>query len=410
MRARGYAGPDSRSSEVVTRQEMTMTKSSGTTSTPSTALDGPTEREAAHWGSAMSLPDPESYAVVDAEGAIVDPSVALETHDLRRLYLMMRLTRGLDEESIALQRQGQLGVYASSRGQEACQVGPATALTRGLDWLMPAYRELGAAVAWGVDPADILHMWRGTWFSDYDVVELRYGMQTIPVATQLLHAAGYAMGMRLDGHGGAVLTYIGDGATSEGDFHEALNFAAAWKVPCVIVVQNNRYAISVPYEEQTAAHRIAFRGVGCGVPAVVVDGNDVLACRQVVATALARARSGGGPSLIEAQTFRMESHTTSDDASRYRTEEETRDWDQRDPLRRLRLLLERLGGWDGLEQEAEEAVAAARSELRRRIYDAPSLDASEIFRNVYVDPSGHFEDQMMQLAEELAASDSEPEA
>ena len=364
-----------------------------------------TPHEQSHWGSATSLPDPAPYTVLDADGVVVDPAVPLGAADLRDLYVTMMLTRGLDEESIALQRQGQLGVYASSRGQEAAQVGPATALIRGQDWLMPAYRELGAAIAWGVDPADILHMWRGTWFSDYDVAGLRYGMQTIPVATQLLHAVGYAMGMRLDGHAGAVLTFVGDGATSEGDFHEALNMAATWQAPCVFVVQNNGYAISTPYAEQTATQRIAFRGVGCGVPAVVVDGNDVLAGRQVVATALDRARSGGGPSLIEALTYRMESHTTSDDQTRYRSEGETSSWVEKDPLRRVRVQLERLGAWDGFESEVEAVVATARAELRSRIYEAPALEPSELFRHVYVDAGGHFEDQVDQLADEIAAAE-----
>jgi pyruvate dehydrogenase E1 component alpha subunit len=382
-----------------------MAKRSAVTEQTAAVHAGPSELEEAHWGSAVSLPDPASYSVIDEDGSVRDPSVTLDVADLKRLYLAMATTRGLDEESIALQRQGQLGVYASSRGQEACQVGPAAALTRDLDWLMPAYRELGAAVTWGVEPADVLHMWRGTWFSDYDIEALRYGMQTIPVASQLLHAVGYAMGMRLDGHGGAVLTFVGDGASSEGDFHEALNFAATWRVPCVIVVQNNRYAISVPYEEQTAAHRIAFRGVGCGVPAVVVDGNDVLACRQVVATALARARAGGGPSLVEAQTFRMESHTTSDDSSRYRTDAELQPWDRRDPMRRLQVVIERLGGWDGFESEVAAAVTAARAELRASIYEAPALHPSELFKSVYVEAAGHFEDQESQLADELAASE-----
>lgn len=384
-----------------------MAKATETTGAQVAEGDGSSGRELSCWGDALSLPDATPYCIVAPDGTVEDPSVVIDTELLRNLYRSMAITRGLDEESIALQRQGQLGVYASSRGQEACQVGPASALTRGLDWLMPAYRELGAAVVWGVDAADVLHMWRGTWFSDYDVTTLRYGMQTVPVATQLLHAAGYAMGMRLDDHAGAVLTFIGDGATSEGDFHEALNFAATWRVPCVFVVQNNRYAISVPYEEQTAAHRIAYRGVGYGVPAVVVDGNDVLACRQVVATALERARAGGGPSLIEAMTFRMESHTTSDDQSRYRSDELLREWSDRDPLLRVQRLLERLDAWEGLEAEIAGDVAAGRAELRARIFDAPAPDPVEVFRTVYVDAAGHFEDQVDQLEAELAASQDE---
>lgn len=361
----------------------------------------------ARWGTAETLPDPDPYVVVDPDGSVVDPSVALSDDELRELHRLMAVTRGLDEEAIALQRQGQLAVYAPSRGQEACQVGPAAALSRASDWLMPAYRELGAAVTWGVDAAAVLHMWRGTWFSDYDVHALRYGMQTIPVATQLLHATGFAMGMRLDGHDGAVLTFIGDGATSEGDFHEALNFAATWKVPCVVVVQNNRYAISVPYEEQTAARRIAFRGVGLGVPAVVVDGNDVVACREVTRTALERARDGGGPSLIEAITFRMEAHTTSDDPTRYRGADEVESWTRLDPIVRVQRLLEARGAWDGVADAVAAETAAARSALRASVFDAPAVDPGELFRHVYVDPSGHFEDQVVQLAEEYAAAGPE---
>jgi 2-oxoisovalerate dehydrogenase E1 component alpha subunit len=353
------------------------------------------------WGTPSRPPGLNPFQRLATDGTL-DAASLLETPCLIELFRLMVLTRALDEEAIHLQRQGQLGVYASSRGQEAVQVGVTAALERGTDWLFPSYRELGAAVVWGIEVKDILHMWRGTWFSSYDVDDCRAALQSIPVATQLLHAVGFAKGMKLQRHHGAVLAYVGDGSTSEGDFHEALNFAGVWQVPCVFVIQNNQYAISVPLEKQTAAERLAYRGVGYGVPAAVVDGNDVVACREVAAEALDRARSGGGPSLIEALTYRMEAHTTSDDPSRYRDREEEARWTDRDPLLRLERLIRKEGFWtSALQDELQVGSSAARRELRESIYDAAHGDPMELFEHVYVDPDGHFEDQREQLRAEL---------
>ena len=369
-------------------------------SVPSTVpgvVTGPT------WGSSARLPGVDPFQLLGSGGEPAEGSPELDVATAVELYQHMALARSLDTEATNLQRQGQLGVYASSRGQEAVQVGVTSALDRARDWLFPAYRELGASVAWGIDVAAILHMWRGTWFSGYGPPEVRAGLQTIPVATQYLHATGFAMGMRLDGHEGAVLSFIGDGATSEGDFHEALNFAGAWQVPCVFVIQNNRYAISVPFEQQTAAERLAYRGIGYGIPSVVVDGNDVLACRQVAGEALERARSGGGPSLIEALTYRMEAHTTSDDPRRYREATEERLWSDRDPLLRLERFLEKYGHWSAeLDAELGARVKDACRQLREAIYDAPHGDPLELFEHVFVDSTGFFEEQREQLRSELA--------
>jgi 2-oxoisovalerate dehydrogenase E1 component alpha subunit len=353
------------------------------------------------WSDPSTLPGEQTYVRVTEDGDLVGgghPSTPV----LAELFALMAVTRGVDEEAINLQRQGQLGVYASSRGQEAVQVGTALALRRESDWLFPSYRELGSAIAWGVDPRHILHMWRGTWFSDYDFRELRYGLQTIPVATQLLHATGFAMGMRLDGADGAVLTFVGDGSTSEGDFHEALNFAATWQVPCVFIIQNNGYAISVPTERQTAAKRLSFRGVGYGIPAITVDGNDAVACFEVAEAALLRAREGQGPSLIEAVTYRMEAHTTSDDAGRYRDPDEVRAWARRDPIDRLRKLLAQQGWWsEDMECAVEDRIREGRSALRAAIYDAPHGDPMELFEHVYSDSRGFFPGQRELLRSEL---------
>jgi 2-oxoisovalerate dehydrogenase E1 component alpha subunit len=323
------------------------------------------------------------------------PDHPLELDDvwLRDRYREMVVTRRIDREAINLQRQGQMAVYASCLGQEAAQVGSAAALAAD-DWVFPSYRELGVAVARGVDVVGLMHFYRGTWLGDHDPHANRYAMSSIPIGTQILHATGFAMGTRFDGLDTVTVSYFGDGATSEGDAHEAMTFAGVFGAPILFFVQNNQWAISVPRERQTAAPTLAHKAVGYGIPGVRCDGNDVLASYVVTRAAVDAARRGEGPTFVEAVTYRMEAHTTSDDASRYRSDEEVEEAASRDPIARLLRLLEQRGAIDAATRaEIDEQAEDRAAEVRKAIYDAPHGDPLEVFEHVYVDPSGHFEDQ-----------------
>ena len=352
------------------------------------------------------LPPDEPVHLLDPDGTYhedPDHPVDLKDDQLRDLYKLMVVTRRVDQEAINLQRQGQLGVYASCKGQEAAQVGGAYALADN-DWVFPSYREMGAAMVRGVDAASLLHLYRGTWLSNHDPYEHNFGLMSIPIGTQALHAAGFAMGAKFDGNPIVTMVYFGDGGTSEGDPHEAMNFAAVFDAPCIFFVQNNQYAISVPLDQQTKAPTLAHKAVGYGMPGYRCDGNDVLATYAVTKRAVERARSGEGPAFIEALTYRMEAHTTSDDPTRYRTEEEEQKAAETDPLARMKQFLKRRDLYDQeLEDAIDEHSSAEAQRMRDEIYDAPHGDPMELFEHVYVDPTGHFERQKPQLRAELDA-------
>ncbi len=356
------------------------------------------------------LPPAEPVHLLDPDGSYhPDPEHPLDLDDdqLRELYRLMVVTRKVDREAINLQRQGQLGVYASCLGQEAAQVASAYALEAD-DWIFPSYRELGAALVRSVDAAGLLHLYRGTWLADHDPYAHNFGLMSIPIGTQALHATGFAMGARFEGNPIVTLAYFGDGGTSEGDPHEAMTFAGVMRAPVVFFVQNNQYAISVPLDRQTAAPTLAHKGIGYGIPGYRCDGNDVLATYAVTKRAVERARAGHGPAFIEAVTYRMEAHTTSDDPTRYRTQEELDAAATRDPIARMRNHLQQLGLYDDdLEREIDDQASALASYVRDGIYDAPHGDPVELFQHVYVDPAGHFEDQVALLRAELAAGEQE---
>ncbi|HEX2029323.1 MAG TPA: pyruvate dehydrogenase (acetyl-transferring) E1 component subunit alpha [Nitriliruptorales bacterium] len=351
------------------------------------------------------LPNLQPIRLLDRNGQLGEHEaypLDLKDEDLRTLYRHMVVARRVDREAINLQRQGQLGVYASCLGQEAAQVGSAYALAD-QDWIFPSYRELAAGIVRGIDTAGMLQLYRGTWLSDYDPYEFHFALMAIPISTQCLHAAGFAMGARLAGEPVVTLVYFGDGATSEGDFHEASNFAAVFQAPCVFFCQNNQYAISVPLSKQTHAPSIAHKGVGYGMPGRRVDGNDVLASYAVTKWASERARRGEGPTLIEALTYRMEAHTTSDDPTRYRTREELDYWATFDPIARMEKFLKGRDLWEDRFAAAVEDEAREQSgHVRDQIYDAPHPDPEELFAHVYVEPPPHLERQRRQLQAELA--------
>ncbi|MEU9009305.1 pyruvate dehydrogenase (acetyl-transferring) E1 component subunit alpha [Streptomyces sp. NPDC048479] len=344
------------------------------------------------------LPDPEPYRVLGTDAAAgADPELLL------RLYAQLVRGRRYNVQATALTKQGRLAVYPSSTGQEACEVAAALALEE-RDWLFPSYRDTLAAVARGLDPVQALTLLRGDWHTGYDPREHRIAPLCTPLATQLPHAVGLAHAARLKGDDVVALAMVGDGGTSEGDFHEALNFAAVWRAPVVFLVQNNGFAISVPLAKQTAAPSLAHKAVGYGMPGRLVDGNDAAAVHEVLGEAVARARRGGGPTLIEAVTYRIDAHTNADDATRYRGESEVETWRAHDPIRLLeRELTERgLLDEDGIRAAAEAAETMA-ADLRERMNADPVLDPMDLFEHVYAEQTSQLREQSAQLRAELDA-------
>jgi 2-oxoisovalerate dehydrogenase E1 component alpha subunit len=340
----------------------------------------------AHW--AGTEPD----RILAPDGTPVgETDVGLGADELRTLLRWMVLARRLDRECIALQRQGELTVYPGFEGQEAAQVGSASALAPE-DFVFPTFRELAAAIVRGVDPVRYLWYHRGTWHGGpYDPRATRFGPICIPTSTQLPHAVGHALGQKLDGLAACTLAYFGDGAASEGDFHEAANLASVMRVPVVLFCQSNGWAISVPTELQTAGE-IWRRAEGYGMPGVRVDGNDVLAVYRATRAATDRARSGGGPTLIEALTYRIGAHTTADDPTRYRDDASVEQARSFDPIARFRSWLERENVIDeaaigAMDDEAETFVTSVRDGLTAQ--DAPPTEW--MFEWVYGEPSSAFE-------------------
>ncbi|MEV4437746.1 pyruvate dehydrogenase (acetyl-transferring) E1 component subunit alpha [Streptomyces sp. NPDC049577] len=326
-----------------------------------------------------------------------DYSIDVSPEELRGLYRDMVLTRRFDAEATTLQRQGELGLWASLLGQEAAQIGSGRA-TRHDDYVFPTYREHGVAWCRGVDPTNLLGMFRGVNNGGWDPNQNNFHLYTIVIGSQALHATGYAMGVAKDGADSAVIAYFGDGASSQGDVAEAFTFAAVYNAPVVFFCQNNQWAISEPTERQTRVP-LYQRAQGYGFPGVRVDGNDVLAVLAVTKAALERARTGQGPMLIEAFTYRMGAHTTSDDPTRYRRDEERELWEAKDPILRLRALLEREGHADEAfftELEAESDALAKR--VRDTVRTMPDPDHMAMFEHTYADGHALVDEERAQFA------------
>ncbi|MDX3191448.1 pyruvate dehydrogenase (acetyl-transferring) E1 component subunit alpha [Streptomyces sp. MN03-5084-2B] len=322
---------------------------------------------------------------------------------LKEAYRLMVLGRRFDVQATALTKQGRLAVYPSSAGQEACQVAAALALEEN-DWLFPTYRDSVALVARGLKPGEVLTLLRGDAHCGYNPVETRVAPQCTPLATQTLHATGLAHAMQRRGEDAVALALIGDGATSEGDFHEALNFAAVFKAPVVFFVQNNRFAISVPFEKQSAAEALAYKGIGYGMRSEQVDGNDAVAVLAVLDDAVKHAREGKGPVLVEAHTYRIDAHTNADDATRYRDAEEVAKWREADPLKRLETYLKSRKSLSDneIERFAADAEVFAQS-VRDTLNAEPELDPLSLFDHVYAQPTRQLEAQRATLEAELEA-------
>jgi 2-oxoisovalerate dehydrogenase E1 component alpha subunit len=350
------------------------------------------------------LPSEEPVMLIDQVGQVVEGAKHQlpDAPALVRALGALTTARRLNDQAYALVRQGRLAVYPSSHGQEACQIAAAHVLADE-DWLFPTYRDTVAAVARGVDPVEVLVLLKGDWHSGYDPYEFKVAPQATPLATQLLHAVGVAHAARLKGESTVVMALCGDGATSEGDFHEALNFAAVFHAPVVFFVQNNEYAISVPLSRQSVAPSLAHKGVGYGVPGERVDGNDMAALLAVLGAAVDRARAGEGPQLIEAHTYRMQAHTNADDATRYRQDEEVAAWVERDPITRLEAHLRARGLLDDAQVAAfaEEAERLA-NHTREGLNNDVEPDPADLFRYVFATPTPQLTEQAAVLADELA--------
>ncbi|MGB4137367.1 MAG: thiamine pyrophosphate-dependent dehydrogenase E1 component subunit alpha [Microbacterium sp.] len=347
------------------------------------------------------------FAPSDAAEQYLPLIDALADSDLERFYRDMVVIRAIDVQATNLQRQGQLALWPPSRGQEAAQVGSAYA-ARPQDTIFPSYREHVVTRIRGVDPVDIIKLMRGVSHGGWDPTDPKNGntrLYTLVLGSQTLHAAGFGMGLAFDGRCGtgdpdrdeAVVTYYGDGASSQGDVHEAMVFAASYGAPVLFFLQNNHWAISVPVETQSKVPLVT-RGAGYGIPSVRVDGNDVLASYAVSRTLLDEARAGRGPRAIEAVTYRMGAHTTSDDPTKYRGSAEEQEWAGRDPIARMRAFLEGRGAAAGFFAEVDAEAADAAEDLRARSVVLPAPDRDSMFAHVYSEPHPLMDEQRAWLA------------
>ncbi|GEB45793.1 pyruvate dehydrogenase E1 component alpha subunit [Microbacterium sp. AG157] len=347
----------------------------------------------------LRLLEPDGSRIADDT---LDPWVAdVSPHELRALHRDMVLTRRLDAEGVALQRQGQLALWAPCRGQEATQVGTAHALAPG-DFVFPSYREHGVLLGRGAQPADYVLAWRGEEHSAYDHTTINAAPPQIIIGAQSLHATGWAMGAQRDGSTDVAVAYYGDGATSQGDVNEAMVFASSFRAPVVFVCSNNQWAISEPVTVQ-AKYPIAGRAPGFGIPSLRIDGNDALACVAAMRWALDRARRGEGPSFLEAVTYRMGPHTTSDDPTRYRDAAEVEEWAQRDPIARLEAYLRAEGMLDDSGMaEVDRAADALAAEVRAACIGATTRAPETMFDHVYAEPHSGLAQQKAEYVEYLA--------
>ncbi|WP_284980203.1 pyruvate dehydrogenase (acetyl-transferring) E1 component subunit alpha [Arthrobacter sp. fls2-241-R2A-200] len=326
--------------------------------------------------------------------------------ELMAAYERLVVGRRVNDQNSALVRQGRMAVYPSSHGQEACQVAAAMCLQEG-DWLFPTYRDAVAVMTRGVDPVEAMTIFRGDWHSGYDPKKYNVGIQCTPLTTQLLHAVGVAHAAKLRGEDTVVMAMCGDGATSEGDFHEALNFAAVFRLPVIFFVQNNKYAISVPLSHQSVAPSLAHKAVGYGMAGERVDGNDLVALMAVMDRAVKLAREGSGPLLIEAHTYRMQAHTNADDATRYRPDSEVAEWQAKDPLTRMKAYLTDKGLLDDAASDriAEHAESVA-TQLREGLGEDVPVQPLDLFKYVFSKPTPQLKEQSDMLAGELARAES----
>jgi pyruvate dehydrogenase E1 component alpha subunit len=342
------------------------------------------------------------YIQVMDETGKVDEKLMPEISDdlLRKMYENMIFSRVVDEICLKLQREGRLGVYAPIRGQEASQIGSAIALNKE-DWFFPMYRDVGTMLTFGLPAEDLFLFFKG----DERGMKIQEGVNifplAIPVASQIPLAVGAAMGTNVMKKKNAVLTHLGDGATSKADFLEGSNFAGVFKAPVVIICDNNQYAISVPRSKQTASETIAQKAIAFGFEGIQVDGNDVFAVYKVTKEALEKARSGKGPTFIEAITYRLADHTTADDARKYRKEDEVKKWEKRDPILRLEIHMKAKGLWSKeyakkIREDAEKKV----SEIVKKVEQVGNQPLEDLFKYLYFKMPKKLEEQLNRMKQD----------
>lgn len=345
--------------------------------------------------------------ILDAQGRHKEDLIPKELSPdvVQKLYEQMVFYRMCDRRMLKMQRSGRMGTFAQLEGQEAAQIGSEYALEK-TDWIVPAFRELAAMCAHGYPVEKFFLYWRGNEIGSCPPEDVNVLPPAVPVGSQMLHAVGISWAGKMRGEKQIALTYFGDGATSEGDFHEAMNFAGVYKTPTVFVCQNNQYAISTPRSKQTASNTIAQKALAYGFPGVLVDGNDLFAMYAVTKEAADRARKGDGPTLIEAYTYRLGDHTTSDDATKYRTQEEVDEWKTKDPFLRIQKYLSKKGLWDKkYEEKLQETLLARVDKITENVEAEPDQTVDDIFDYMYAEITPPLKEQKAYLKKILAGRD-----
>lgn len=325
------------------------------------------------------------FSILNKDGEIINEDLVpdIEDEKLIDMYKTMLLTRVADIKALQYQRQGRMLTYAPNKGQEAAQVGSAAAIEE-RDWLVPAFREMGAWLHKGASLEQVYLYWYGNEMGSKFDDHVKMLPVSVPIASQLNHAAGIAMASNIKGYDEVSLAYVGDGGTSQGEFHEALNFAAVYNAPLIVVVQNNHYAISVPRALQTKSKTLAQKAIAYGIPGIQVDGNDILAVYAVVKEAVNRGRRGEGPTLIEAVTYRLGPHTTSDDPTIYREDTEVEEWIKKDPLIRFKKYLISKGLWDEKKEKFQiEEFENFANITFKKVENSEEIPLEDIFKYHY---------------------------
>lgn len=333
--------------------------------------------------------------IMDETGTVVKPDLVPDLSDTEwlELYKVMLKTRNADLKALQLQRQGRMLTYAPNTGQEAAQVGSAAAMAKN-DWLVPAFRELGAWLQRGVDLETVYLYWYGNELGSNFPEDVKMLPIAIPIGSQLQHAVGIGMAANIKGEDDVAVAYIGDGGTSIGDFSEALNFAGVFNAPVVFIIQNNQYAISVARQKQTKAETLVQKAVAAGIPGILVDGNDLFAMYAATQEAIERARQGGGPTLIEAYTYRLGAHTTSDDPTKYREDSEVQEWEPKDPIKRMKAYLIGKGVWSEEQDKAlGEEYGEYALEVFRRVEATGEPKVEDLFKYHFKEMPDHLREQ-----------------
>lgn len=339
--------------------------------------------------------DKKVFQIIDDKGKVINKAMmpAVSDEKLLKAYKDMLFARTADLQIVSYQRQGRIYTYPPNYGQEAIS-GAVGAVIGENDWLVPAFREMGAMLAKGVTLKELF-----LYFMGYeDGSKFQNAKKTlpisVPIASQLLHAAGIGYEIKYNKKDEVVFAFVGDGGTSEGDFHEAINFAGVWKVPVIFIIQNNQYGISTPTRMQTASESLAIKAVAYGVKGIKVDGNDYFAMYKAVEESVKACKNGEGPVLIEAVTYRKGAHTTSDDPTKYRTKEEEQQWESKDPLRRLKLYLEAKKLWS--EKEEEKILPQYKEEVDRQFIEAENYGPypkEDVFKYLYAEMPDDLKEQ-----------------